>query len=233
MRRKPVALGICILALWTVAAGPDPVRVWNDEIDRIDALLQEGRWKKAGKAARSLREEMFEGIIAGGRELLGRLAALEAVALAGQGEMERARWTWAIARHFYPTLDAVVLDKYGEAGTALKVAPAQPTWDADRSAGEGAATEVERPEVVHQHKPRFPRARVGLARSVAIVVECVVGTDGVPRHPTVVRAEGEETMVYSALMALGQWRFEPARLHGEPVSVFYNLTVNFKTWRDE
>jgi len=31
----------------------------------------------------------------------------------------------------------------------------------------------------------------------------------------------------AALEAVEQWRFEPATLHGEPVAVYYNLTLNF------
>ena len=32
----------------------------------------------------------------------------------------------------------------------------------------------------------------------------------------------------SALDAVRQWTFQPATLHGEPVEVIFNLTVNFK-----
>ncbi|MCP4664380.1 MAG: energy transducer TonB [bacterium] len=31
-----------------------------------------------------------------------------------------------------------------------------------------------------------------------------------------------------AMKAIHQWKFEPATLEGEPVSVYYNLTVNFR-----
>ncbi len=32
----------------------------------------------------------------------------------------------------------------------------------------------------------------------------------------------------SAVAAVSQWRFEPARVDGRPISVYYNLTVNFR-----
>ncbi len=32
----------------------------------------------------------------------------------------------------------------------------------------------------------------------------------------------------AAISAISQWRFEPATLDGRPVSVYYNLTVNFR-----
>ncbi len=32
----------------------------------------------------------------------------------------------------------------------------------------------------------------------------------------------------AAVDAIKKWRFEPATLHGKPVAVYYNLTVNFR-----
>jgi protein TonB len=32
----------------------------------------------------------------------------------------------------------------------------------------------------------------------------------------------------AAVDAIKQWRFKPATLNGRPVTVYYNLTVNFK-----
>ncbi len=31
-----------------------------------------------------------------------------------------------------------------------------------------------------------------------------------------------------AVKAIQQWKFRPATLNGEPVAVYYNLTVNFR-----
>ena len=39
-------------------------------------------------------------------------------------------------------------------------------------------------------------------------------------------------MALAALDAIRTWRFEPARFKGEPVNVYYTLTVNFKTPQD-
>jgi protein TonB len=61
-----------------------------------------------------------------------------------------------------------------------------------------------------------------------IVVETILGEDGVPRHPLVLtQGEGVPAMKYVALHSLREWRFEPARLEGKPVKVYYVLTVNF------
>jgi outer membrane biosynthesis protein TonB len=34
-------------------------------------------------------------------------------------------------------------------------------------------------------------------------------------------------MTYEALEALRQWRFEPAKMEGKPVKVYYVVTINF------
>ncbi|MGH7337233.1 MAG: energy transducer TonB, partial [Myxococcota bacterium] len=37
--------------------------------------------------------------------------------------------------------------------------------------------------------------------------------------------------VYASFEAMRTWRFEPAKLKGKPVKVYYSLTVNFKAPR--
>ena len=32
----------------------------------------------------------------------------------------------------------------------------------------------------------------------------------------------------AAVAAVSRWKYEPARLHGRPVEVYYNLTINFR-----
>ncbi|MCP3998882.1 MAG: hypothetical protein GY722_28025 [bacterium] len=51
---------------------------------------------------------------------------------------------------------------------------------------------------------------------------------GTPTHPVILKAEGELTLVLTSLEAFWRWKFEPAKLDGEPVDVYYNLTINFK-----
>ena len=38
----------------------------------------------------------------------------------------------------------------------------------------------------------------------------------------------DERLSAAAAEAIRQWRFEPALCDGNPVSVYYNLTVNFR-----
>jgi TonB family protein len=59
------------------------------------------------------------------------------------------------------------------------------------------------------------------------VTETLIGEDGVPHHVRILEAEGGPAMKYEALEALREWRFEPGKLEGKPVKVYYVLTINF------
>jgi protein TonB len=75
-------------------------------------------------------------------------------------------------------------------------------------------------------EPLYPdfarRARV----QGTVVLMMVVDEQGVPIQ---VRAlEGHAALQEAALQAARQWRFEPARLDGRPVSASFRLTLNFR-----
>ena len=53
------------------------------------------------------------------------------------------------------------------------------------------------------------------------MVEAIIGEDGVPRHPLVLTRYAVPAMKYVVLDSLREWRFEPARLDGKPVTVYY------------
>ncbi|MEM8929951.1 MAG: M56 family metallopeptidase [Acidobacteriota bacterium] len=60
-----------------------------------------------------------------------------------------------------------------------------------------------------------------------VVVETVIDTDGRIVSKQVVQSLRHD-VDQAALDVLDTWRFKPARLDGEPVEVFYNLTFNFR-----
>jgi outer membrane biosynthesis protein TonB len=88
---------------------------------------------------------------------------------------------------------------------------------------------IQPPKIIRRVRPRFPEGLRQMGVSGNLWVEAIIGEDGVPREPLVVDARGVgPAMKYVALEALRQWRFEPARLEGKPVKVYYVLDVNFK-----
>lgn len=87
--------------------------------------------------------------------------------------------------------------------------------------------DVKPPERIHDPNPQY----TAKARKV--------GVQGVVIAQVVIDKKGEVTKVKilkglshglseSAAKTLKKWRFKPATLHGEPVEVYYNLTVNFR-----
>jgi len=78
-------------------------------------------------------------------------------------------------------------------------------------------------------QPPYPPALNATCTEGTVVVQVILTERGVPISPHNLTRDANPILVYSAFEALRDWRFKPARLGGEPVKVFYNLAVNFKS----
>jgi protein TonB len=117
-------------------------------------------------------------------------------------------------------IDGLLLEGDGLPATG---APAEGVGEASIPFGGG----MTRPQILQRTEPRYPELARRLHKQGVVVVEAEIGKDGRVRSARAVSALGfglEE----SALDALRTWRFSPATLHGQPVSVFYRLSVDFK-----
>ncbi len=80
--------------------------------------------------------------------------------------------------------------------------------------------------VLHQVTPVYP----ALARMThvqgAVVLLMTIDATGAPTDVKVL--EGHPGLQEAALQAARQWRFEPARVDGRPVSASFRLTLNFR-----
>ena len=59
-----------------------------------------------------------------------------------------------------------------------------------------------------------------------VVVETEITEEGIVDAIKVIKSP-DERLTKAAIEAIKQWRFEPALCDGEPVGVYYNLTVKF------
>ena len=59
------------------------------------------------------------------------------------------------------------------------------------------------------------------------VARLVIGKEGAVETIEIVESRGE-AFDRSVREAVGQWEYEPATRHGEPVAVYFNVTINFK-----
>ena len=81
------------------------------------------------------------------------------------------------------------------------------------------------PQVLHNVNPRYPETAKGLGVQGLVMLEAVIDSHGVVGDVTV--KNGHPALSQAAIRAARQWKFEPATLDGEPVSVYFALAVNF------
>jgi len=94
-----------------------------------------------------------------------------------------------------------------------------------------AGGQVTAPIVKRRVEPQFPesaRVSMGHGKSVLIIVHSIITREGCVRAVDLVLQSPFPELNAAALMAIAQWTFEPGHLHGEPVDVEFNLTVNFR-----
>jgi TonB family protein len=80
--------------------------------------------------------------------------------------------------------------------------------------------DVSPPKLVHKVEPGHAKG------SGAVVIEMVVSSKGVPRDLKVIESLGTD-LDRSALAAVDQWRFEPARKKDKPVAVKVTVEIRF------
>ena len=89
---------------------------------------------------------------------------------------------------------------------------------------------VQPPTPIHTPDPEYTATarRVGVTGTAVLLV--VVNEEGVPEVLEVTKGLGEGLDV-KALIAVSEWRFNPAVKDGHPVAVAANVEVNFKLYR--
>jgi TonB family protein len=229
-----IALALAVQPL----AGAADFEGLRQGLKEVDQKLRDKNWaaaeKQAGKVAHGMRDEVGTGPAAA--HTLAVATALRAVAESGLGRNEDAAWHWDMALNLDPEIAKVDVSPYGAPAEALRSRQLRPMplpaeGEGIRVVGGdgGPRPEVERPKLVKRTKPKFPAQLRDQRTQGGAVVECVIGRDGRPRDPHVLRVlAGGPSMVYESLEALRQWRFAPARLKGEPVEVYFTLMVNFR-----
>jgi TonB family protein len=139
---------------------------------------------------------------------------------------------------FAAALRMVTLDKVDSAKTLpviLDVGQISETMDV---VGQGTAS-AKGPEKVRMggsvtparvlYMPRVPYPPSAKARGAegSVIVRCIVRTDGSVGSGKAIYSPDPE-LEQAVIDALKLWRYEPARLNGEPVEVITTLTVNFQ-----
>jgi TonB family protein len=79
--------------------------------------------------------------------------------------------------------------------------------------------------LVQRVPPIYPPNALQSQVEGQVLVNATIGRDGIPKNLKVVR--GDQRLVAAALAAIGQWRYRPATLGGEPIDTQIDITIDF------
>ena len=87
--------------------------------------------------------------------------------------------------------------------------------------------DVKKPERIHDPQPQYTEiARKARIQGV-VIVQAIIDKDGNVTNVKVLKGL-PMGLDQAAVDAIKKWKFKPATLNGKPVTVYYNLTVNFQ-----
>jgi len=80
-------------------------------------------------------------------------------------------------------------------------------------------------KLVTKAAPRYPVAAKAAGLQGTVILEAVIGADGSVVYLRVV--SGHPDLAKAAFDAVGQWRYQPTLLNGQPIEVVTTVTVTF------
>jgi len=75
-------------------------------------------------------------------------------------------------------------------------------------------------------RPSYPEEARRSGRTATVILKVVILADGTVAKIDVMR--GDEPFVSSAVAAVRRWKYEPARHHGQPITVYRIIQIPFK-----
>jgi TonB family protein len=79
--------------------------------------------------------------------------------------------------------------------------------------------------LVQRVSPAYPSNALQSQVQGEVLVNATIGKDGIPKNLKVIR--GDQRLTGAALAAIGQWRYRPAVLAGEPIETQIEITIDF------
>lgn len=254
---------VCIGGVaWTGSLGASELTLWDQwtkKLDLIDHELRAADWSAASTLARGLAEEMvhqsggtlgymrayadqLDGARIGQGYLaeaiaLGRVAAYLALANAGQGKEQEARWYWYAAQNLDHKWVAADLSAYRGAGVVLAKHRILPEHQQvaeldviDPIVPEGAKkARFKEPERVRVVYPERPRDLAGFDRfSEALFVQVTIEADGSMTQAVLVDGLEYPSLMFKVFEAMSGWRYRPATFDGRVIPFRYVVPVVFK-----
>lgn len=245
--RKPylvaaiAAVGLAATGSWAWARSPlrgverpGLVVNWKKRLGEANEHLIQSNWKKGEVIADSVLREMRSRIVSGDGSgpLLASALFFRAVAKAGLGDLDSAAWDFGTAQTLHPEYSEVDLQSYGDIAKAMEPwrysNGSPPLFDQASRPDAASAPEVTPPRKLDGNEPVYPYAKAQNCVQQPIVVKVIIDERGIPKYPSVVDGT-DPVLALAAFDALRTWRFAPALRNGEPIPVFFTLSVNFRT----
>jgi TonB family protein len=106
-----------------------------------------------------------------------------------------------------------------------KPVPAETTSGKPSSLSTGG--NVQAAKLITKAQPVYPESAKSAGLQGTVVLHAVIGMDGKPLSVRVMNSQAAPELARSAVEAVGQWRYTPTLLNGEPIEVDTTITVNF------
>ena len=163
-----------------------------------------------------------------------------ALARVGLQQEADALWDYQMTAVLWPALRTVRLESYGPTGVRLTEMLAEPSpmsepLDAQRLRGavrvgcSAAEQKIIPPRGMSKPEIEFPAALSKVMKRGQVTIDLRLGTDGRLFSPTIHAGAAQNAIfLFAAMEGVREWRFEPAKFDGKPVTIYYSLTVNFK-----
>jgi protein TonB len=84
---------------------------------------------------------------------------------------------------------------------------------------------IQPPRLIHQVPPEYPILAKETHTAGKVVIDCVIDEHGNVVQMKVV--SGQPLLIQAAFDAVKQWKYEPTRLNGTPVSVEMSVVIHF------
>ena len=92
---------------------------------------------------------------------------------------------------------------------------------------------VQKPRKISSPAPAYPEDARSERVEGVVVLQTIIGKNGKVSPEVKVLLSPDERLSAAAIDAVRTWTFEPATLDGEPVDVYYNLTINFHLEKED
>jgi TonB family protein len=233
-----LAGALLVLAAPPAAAQDDAAERWRLRSRQIERTLADDKPVRAARAAHRAVLDLVPSLAGGADDarILGDLLVLEAVAESATGDNAQALWLWSLAQSIDPALTAADLSRFGAPARLLADRPLRErardgqiaTEEGEDQPGvfERTAT-AEPPRLIKLPDPDYPAAARDAGLQGAVILQVVVDRQGRTRGPLAIESPAA-ALTYAAAEAVHEARFEPARLDGKPVAVYYDIRVDFR-----